>query len=206
MEIGRVACMDKLLQIYFLGLKICSMAMSPPICGPEIPPKIINQQVKYFVPLLIEKIEELNYRARDLSHQNLISIFRHPAVDIRILIEGIMDITEKGKPPDKVEWRKVHSRLEILKHVVDEFKVNDRAWDWRIVFQKLVQPAFFHQNNDVRLMAIELTTTLYKITGNELRNMVMGIENIKPNLLHLIQQRFDEIDAEVGSKYVVGHN
>lgn len=43
MEIGRVACMDKLLQIYFLGLKICSMAMSPPICGPEIPPKIINQ-------------------------------------------------------------------------------------------------------------------------------------------------------------------
>lgn len=117
-----------------------------------------------------------------------------------------MDITEKGKPPDKVEWRKVHSRLEILKHVVDEFKVNDRAWDWRIVFQKLVQPAFFHQNNDVRLMAIELTTTLYKITGNELRNMVMGIENIKPNLLHLIQQRFDEIDAEVGSKYVVGHN
>lgn len=160
--------------------------MSPPVCGPEISPKIINQQVKYFVPLLIEKIEELNYRARDLSHNNLISIFRHPAVDIRILIEGIMDITEKGKPPDKVEWRKIHSRLEILKHIIDEFKINDRAWDWRIVYQKLVQPAFFHQNNDVRLMAIELTTTLYKITGNELRNMVMSIENLKPNLLHLI--------------------
>lgn len=29
------------------------------------------------------------------------SIFRHPAVDIRALMEGIMDITEKGPTPDK---------------------------------------------------------------------------------------------------------
>jgi centrosomal protein CEP104 len=134
MEIARVACMDKLLQVYFIGLKIMTLAMSPPICGPEIPAKVVNQQVKYFVPLLITKIEELNYRAKDLSLNNLVSIFRHPSVDIRLLIEGIMDITEKGKPPDKVEWRKIHSRLEILKHIISEFGVNERAWDWRIVF------------------------------------------------------------------------
>lgn len=52
--------------------------------------------------MLIEKIGELNYRARDISLHSLISLFRHPAVDIRQLIEGIMDITEKGPSPDKI--------------------------------------------------------------------------------------------------------
>jgi centrosomal protein CEP104 len=68
--------------------------------------------------MLIEKISELNYRARDISLHTLISLFRHPAVDIRQLIEGIMDITEKGPTPDKAQWRLILSRLEILLHVI----------------------------------------------------------------------------------------
>jgi centrosomal protein CEP104 len=76
--------------------------MAPPICGEDIPPKVINAAVKPFIHMLIDKIGELNYRARDISLHCLISLFRHPAVDIRQLIEGIMDITEKGPTPDKV--------------------------------------------------------------------------------------------------------
>jgi len=52
--------------------------------------------------LLLDKISELNYRARDVSLHALMSLFRHPAVDIRSLIEAIMDITEKGPTPDKI--------------------------------------------------------------------------------------------------------
>ena len=51
--------------------------------------------------MLIDKISELNFRARDISLHSLISIFRHPAMDIKQLIEGIMDITEKGPSPEK---------------------------------------------------------------------------------------------------------
>jgi centrosomal protein CEP104 len=51
--------------------------------------------------MLIEKISELNFRARDMSLHSLISIFRHPAMDIKQLIEGIMDVVEKGPSPDK---------------------------------------------------------------------------------------------------------
>ena len=58
-------------------------AMAPPICGDEIPAKLINNAVKPFVQILIEKIGELNYRARDISLHTLISLFRHPSVDIR---------------------------------------------------------------------------------------------------------------------------
>jgi hypothetical protein len=76
--------------------------MSPPICGDDIPHKVINNTIKPFIALLIDKVSELNSRARDLSLDSLIAIFRHPAMDIRQLIEGIMDITEKGPSPDKV--------------------------------------------------------------------------------------------------------
>lgn len=94
--------------------------MAPPICGDDIPPKVINNAIKPFVSMLIDKISELNYRARDISLHSLISLFRHPSVDIRSLIEGIMDITEtnRGPPPDKIQWRIVMARLEILLHVV----------------------------------------------------------------------------------------
>lgn len=94
------------------------MAMSPAICGDDIPHKVVNAAVKPFIQMLIEKISELNYRARDISLHSLISLFRHPAVDIRTLIEGVMDITEKGPPPDKIQWRIILARLEILLHVV----------------------------------------------------------------------------------------
>ena len=92
--------------------------MSPPICGDDIPHKVINTTLKPFIQLLIDKISELNYRARDISLNSLIEIFRHPAMDIRQLIEGIMDITEKGPSPDKVQWRIILARLEILLLVV----------------------------------------------------------------------------------------
>ena len=101
-DVALIASRDKLLQIYFVGLKILQTAMAPPICGDDIPHKVINNSVKPFIELLIEKISELNYRARDISLNSLISIFRHPAMDIRQLIEGVMDITEKGPTPDKV--------------------------------------------------------------------------------------------------------
>lgn len=82
-DVANIACRDKLLQIYFIGLKILQTAMAPPVCGDDIPLKVINNAVKPFIQLLIDKISELNYRARDVSLHALISLFRHPAVDIR---------------------------------------------------------------------------------------------------------------------------
>jgi len=45
-------------------------------------------------------------------------MFRHPHIDIRMLIENLMDITEKGPPPDKAQWRIVLARLEVLMHTI----------------------------------------------------------------------------------------
>ena len=119
-----VACRDKLLQIYFIGLNILQLALQPPVCGDDIPNKVVNKAIKPFISMLIDKISELNYRARDISLDRLISLFRHPSVKFKHLIAGVMDITEKGPTPDKLQWRIVMARLEILLHAIQEFGID----------------------------------------------------------------------------------
>lgn len=94
-----------------------------------------------------------------------------------------MDIFDKGPSPDKQQWRIVLARLEILLHTIQEFGINPKAWDWRVIFTKLVGPAFSNQNPDVRLVAIEVTLAMYKIVGNEVKQMVSEVDGLKSNLL-----------------------
>lgn len=115
MMIAKVSCMDKLLQIYFIGLKTLAKALSPPIYdGHSIPAKVVNREVQPFISILVEKIEELNYRARDISLNSLIGIFKAPQIEVRMLIDKVMDLAEKGPSPAKAPWRIVLGRLEIL--------------------------------------------------------------------------------------------
>lgn len=54
---------------------------------------------------------------------------------------------------------------------------------------KLVSPSFFNSNPDVRLVAIEVTLAIYKIVGNEVRQLVQEIEGLKPNIMQTITKR-----------------
>ena len=116
--IAKVACLDRLLQIYFIGLKTLSKALSPPICDGSIPTKVVNKEVQPFVGILVEKIEELNYRARDISLNSLIEIFKGPQIHISMLIEKIMDFNDKGLGAAKAPWRIILGRLDILLSVL----------------------------------------------------------------------------------------
>ena len=141
-----MASSDKLLQVYFTGLKILETALQEPVCGGDIPGKEINKQIKPFVKLLVNKIAEMNFRARDISMGALLLIFRHPSIDIRFAIEGVMDITEKPPGPAKENWRHVAARLEILQTLVMEFGIHDEIWNWEVVYDKLIAPSFLHTN------------------------------------------------------------
>jgi len=67
MEFARLCCNDKILQIYYDGLKILGTSLAPPICGPDVSPAMINKAIKDFVPVLMEKIAEMNSRAKEIS-------------------------------------------------------------------------------------------------------------------------------------------
>ena len=75
---------------------------------------MVNREVLPFVSILVEKIEELNYRAKEISLNSLIGIFKSPQININMLVEKIMDLTEKRPGPAKAPWRIVLGRLEIL--------------------------------------------------------------------------------------------
>lgn len=55
MEFARINAEDKVLQIYYLSLKIMTVALAPPICGDDVPPSMINKAIQKFLAILIEK-------------------------------------------------------------------------------------------------------------------------------------------------------
>lgn len=96
-ELSRMISEDKLLEIYFIGLKIISTCLTPPICNPEFPSEIVSKVLEEFAPILIKKIGELNDRARDISMHTLLTIFSHHLADIGVLVNSCLDLCEKVK-------------------------------------------------------------------------------------------------------------
>lgn len=93
-ELARIICQDKILEIYFIGLRILTTCLAPPVCGDDIQPAIVNKVLTEFAPILIEKISELNFKARDVSLHTLLTIFQHQSVSLQVLIEACMDLCE----------------------------------------------------------------------------------------------------------------
>lgn len=196
MEMAYECCNDKLLQIYFVGLKVLSTALGNTICSDDVPESFLNEHIKKFVPLLIGKISELNYRARDISMNTLISLFNHPSVDLKILIDNVVDIADGKVPVEKQQWRIVLARLEIMISVIKEFGLNESIWNWRTLCKLLVFPSLQHQNPDVRYMCIELIILLYKEVGEGVKNELMKADNIKPSLLQMILEKMKELGPQ----------
>lgn len=196
-EITKFACEDKVVQIYLEGLKILSNCLAPPVCGNDIDPNIIQKSVSFFIPKFIKKICELNYRARDLTMNTLINIFKHPALNIGDLVKGCMDIVElqDGITPDKQPWNILLARLEIILHILEDYGIDESLWDWYPVFTELIIPSLFHQNPDCRMVAVEIVIWLYKLVGDDVKIIINDLNNLKPNLKEQINSRFNEVDV-----------
>ena len=195
-EAAVIACGDKVLPIYFTGLKVMITAMSPPVCDNKVTPKMVNEAMKSFIPILITKVSELNSRARDVSMHTLIELFRHPQVKIGPLVDYIMKITTEG-PVAKQPWRLLLCRFEILLHIIQEYGVNHNQWNWQDVFHKLIVPCLGHASSDVRQTCVEVIVSMYKVLGMQLRVEVDGLgKSIKPQLSQTIYQKMLAIDQQ----------
>ena len=76
-------------------------ALKPPICGDDIPHKTISNAIKPFIYLLLEKLTELNFRSKDKSKAVLLELFRHPAMDIKLLVDAVLEKIVKGPSPEQ---------------------------------------------------------------------------------------------------------
>ena len=108
MIIAKACCLDKLLSVYFVGLKLLHATMNPPVCDESISAKVLNREVLPFISLLIEKVQQLNFKAKEVSLSALVNIFNHPHVNVGVLIAKLIEFDERI---DKLSWRVVLGRL-----------------------------------------------------------------------------------------------
>lgn len=207
LDLAHISTDDKVLSIYLYALQVILTAMASPICDTKVTPKMINDSMKTFVPILTSKVSELNYRARDISMQVLIEMLRHPHVKIGIMIDHILKLCGPGEDPiEKQPWRIVLSRLEILLHVVQEFGIDNKEWNWKEVYHSIIVPCLHHPNVDVRKNAVELIVSLHSIIGEEIRVEVEAInKRIKPQIYSQILNRISETTEvkDVNSMHVI---
>jgi hypothetical protein len=198
-EICKLTCDDKVVQIFIEGLKLLKTCLAPPVCGNDVEPNFIQKSIRYFLPIYIKKISEFNDKQRDLTLRTIIDIFRHPALNVGDLVKACLDIVENndGVTPDKQPWNVLLARLEIILHILDEYGINEKLWDWYNVFVELIVPSLFHQKPDCRITAEEICVVLYKFVGSDIRNIINGLNNIKPNLKERLNNKFNEIDISI---------
>ena len=198
-EICKLTCDDKVVQIFIEGLKLLKTCLAPPVCGNDVEPNFIQKSIRYFLPIYIKKISEFNDKQRDLTLRTIIDIFRHPALNVGDLVKACLDIVENndGVTPDKQPWNVLLARLEIILHILDEYGINENLWDWYNVFVELIVPSLFHQKPDCRITAEEICVVLYKFVGSDIRNIINGLNNIKPNLKERLNNKFNEVDISI---------
>lgn len=73
----------------------------------------------------------------------------------------------------------VLSRLEILSMVLQELGYDKKRWDWQPVMTNFVMPAVMHANPEVRLLAMNVVLSFYKIVGNPVRQLVLKTDGLK---------------------------
>lgn len=206
-EIARMVTSDKVLENYYVGLKILTTCLKPPVCGDDIPPHVISKILTEFAKILIKYISELNHNGRDYSLVALLSIFRHQAANIQVLIDSCMDICVKEQdfvnfgrplsiPIEKQQPRLVVARLEIIRNVLMEYgyKPPYNTWDYSKPFDLLLVPALLHTSNEVREFAVELALMMFSLIGEEIRQLILSIDRLKPGLYEELTYRMNEIE------------
>ena len=194
MIVAKKACEDKLLQIYFVGLRILQEAINPPVKGKDVTLADLNRALKPFITLLINKISELNYKARDLSLNALTALFKTKGPDFNMLIIALLDFPENSQI-EKVAWRILVARIEIVKSLITNNGYNKDQWNWMEVCDKLVFPCVAHPSPDVRYAAVELVANMYKIIGEEVKTEASKIQ-LKPKTKEMLMEKLQPKQAE----------
>lgn len=189
--------------MYFVALKVLLQLLNQPVCGEDISIVQINKEIQPFLGLLLNKISELNNRARDISQATLVGVFNHPALSMGMLVEEVMKVAKCNEqykklfvPISKQQPRIILSRLEVFLQILQERGIQEGEWDYLEVFDLLVMKSLGHSNGDVRLIAVELVTLYYSYLGETVRNVVVECPHLKPQLKQQLLFNMDNLPEE----------
>jgi len=85
------------------------------------------------------------------------------------------------------------ARLEIVLQALAEFGYDETKWNYREPFDLLLVPCFFHPSIEVRQVAIELGLMFYQLIGEEVRQAIFSIKDLKPQIFEQLSIRMEEL-------------
>ena len=169
----------------------------------------MNREFFPFIKLLLQKVEELNFKVRDETQQNLIRIFKSPKLDEGKIVDSIMEIVEKGPQPAKAPERIILGRLELLLLLLQQIGIRDKpTWDYIHVMNELVLPSLLNQKSDVRWMAQQVISVFFQIKGDTVRDIVhAGCQRIgvRQNIYDSVMKRLSEQPATLDAEREYNH-
>jgi centrosomal protein CEP104 len=186
-EFARNCCDDKILSIYFTGLKILQQALAPPICGPDVTPHMVNQTLKEFAPVLIGKTQELNSKASEVSLATLLSIYKHPAAEPKGLTSEIMKKCTQGRGIAKEPPRVPLSLMQIAVRAYHSLPAVHK--EYKSLTQNLFAPCLTHASEQVRLKAIDCLIFLGEENPKFVDQAIAEQEGIRPIMYDIIKER-----------------
>lgn len=160
------------------------------MCDANLAQKVLAKEIQPFITLLIDKIQQLNFKAKDISLQSLVGLFNNPNLDVAMLIGKLIEVDDRVL--DKHQWRGLLSRLEILNYLLATAGYDERKWSWRMVFDPLVAQGLIHTNPDVRQVSIDIVLHFISADEPAVSKALQAIDGIKPNILAIITKRQTE--------------
>jgi len=181
---------DKINQVVIKSMSVLQTLLSqePPYISSK------NELMSYIEGVmngLLEKIGDNNARTRETAENGLLSMARHPVVTCSFCVNALVKTINPTKHKTSGSIKHIVARLNTLRQLVQEFKINTKD----VPYQPVVEYAVEKLENsapEVRQAASHLLVDIYSIVGGRLLG---DLSNVRPNQMELLQKEFDAVSG-----------
>merc|ERR1712070_602383 len=181
-----IACIqDKVMPVYFDGLDLMKYMFGEFFANFPEATEVVRDNLEHMLPLLIAKSADRNARSIEATRLTLIFLARCACVGSQPVMAHIFSPVQNHK-----EVAAIRGRLDLINNLIDEFGFGKAGTITMQLVMGFVRPHLDATDEKVRRAAVEVTVNCYKHKGDR---TLKYVTNVKPALLKLLHQRFEEL-------------
>merc|ERR1712028_262102 len=180
-----VAIQDKVMPVYFDGLDLIKYMFGEFFVKYPEANDVVRDNLELLLPLLIAKSADRNACSIEATRLTLIFLARCSCVGSQPVMAHIFSPVQNHK-----ELASIRGRLDMINNLIDEFGFGKGGTITMQLVVGFVRPHLDATDEKVRRAAVEVTVNCYKHKGDR---TLKYVTNVKPALLKLLQQRFEEL-------------
>merc|ERR1712153_98612 len=180
-----VCIQDKVMPVYFDGLDLMKYMLGEFFANYPEANDVVRDNLEHMLPLLIAKSADRNARSLEATRLTLTFLARCPCVGAQPIMAHMFASVQNHK-----EVAAIRGRLDLINNLIDEFGFGKAGTITMQLVMGFVRPHLDATDEKVRRAAVEVTVNCYKHKGDR---TLKYVTNVKPALLKLLQQRFEEL-------------